>query len=153
MDIQERIKHMGQPLLALTVVTAILSIGGIVTSIAPATDGEAYAYARIALGLIGVSGAALIVFGRDYGKLGLTVVLAWAAIQSVFYATVPDGNYTRQLFDGLLGVSSQTVINGEVTEFSAIGLNLVGIAMLAFAAYCRSQLVDWQNRATRGFQV
>lgn len=152
MDIQERFGNMGRPLQVLTVLTALLSIGGIVTSITPVIDGEAYANTRLALGLAGATGAALILFGRDYGKSGLMVVMAWAAMQSIYYATVPDGNYSKQLVDVFMGVSSEVSING-VTDYNAIGLNLVGLAMLAFAYSCRSRLADWQNRETRGFQV
>lgn len=153
MNFGERIDHMGKQLLALVVVTAVLSIGAIATSIGVAADGETFGYTRIALGLVGLVGAVLILVGNDYGKMGLTVVMTWAVVQSIFYATAPDGNFTRQLFDGLLGASSSTTINGEVTEFSAIGLNLVGLVMLGFAYMCRKQVTYWENRATRGFTV
>lgn len=153
MDIRQRIEAMSKQLLVLAIVTAVLATGGIVTSIQPALDGEAYGYTRLALGIVGLLGAALIAFGSDFGKSGLMVVLAWAAIQSIFYATVPDGNMTRQLIDGLLGSSSQVAINGVITEFSAVGLNLVGLAMLIFAWASRKHVTYWQNRATRGFTV
>lgn len=151
MNVAERIDQMGKQLLALVIVTAVLSVGGIVMSLGLAADGEAFGYTRIALGLVGLVGAVLILVGNDYGKMGLTVVLAWAAVQSIFYATVPEGNYTRQLIDALAGASSSTTINGEVTEYSAIGINLVGLVMLGFAYMCRKQTTNWENRATRGF--
>ncbi len=153
MNIAERIEHMGKQMLALVIITAVLSIGAIVTNIGAAADGETYGYTRIALGLVGLAGAVLIVVGKDYGKMGLTVILAWAAIQSVYLASVPDGNLTRQLVDGLVGASNQTTINGTVTEFSATGLNLVGLVMLGFAYMCRKQVTYWENRATRGFSM
>ena len=153
MDFNARMSHMGKQLIALVVITAVLSIGGIVTSLGLLMDGEAYGYSRVALGVLGVAGAVLILVGNDYGKIGLTLVMAWGLIQSVFFATEPDGNFTRQLFDALAGASSSTTINDEVTEFSAIGLNLVGVAMFAFAYACRKQSDYWKNRATRGFAV
>lgn len=153
MNIQERVGSMSRPLQVLVALTAVLSVGAVVTSIGPALDGEAYGFARIALGVIGVIGVGLVLFGSDYGKTGLVVILAWAAIQSVYYATEPDGNITRQVVDGLIGVSSETTINGEVTEYSGTGVNLVGLAMFALAWYCREKVVDWKNRATRGFSV
>lgn len=153
MNIAERIEHMGKQMLALVIITAVLSIGAIVTNIGAAADGETYGYTRIALGLVGFAGAVLIIVGNDYGKMGLTVILAWAAIQSVYLASVPDGNLTRQLVDGLVGASNQTTINGTITEFSATGLNLVGLVMLGFAYMCRKQVTYWENRATRGFSM
>lgn len=153
MNIRDRFDHMGKQMLILVAITAILSLGGIITSFGTVIDGETYGYTRIGLGLVGLLGAILILVGHDYGKMGLSVVMAWAAVQSVFYATVPDGNYTRQLIDGLAGSSTSTMINGEVTEFSAVGLNLVGLVMLGFAYMCRKQVTYWENRATRGFQV
>lgn len=149
MNIGQRIEAMGRQLLALVIITAVLALGGIVTSFSAAADGEAYGYTRIALGLLGLVGAVLIVVGNDFGKMGLTVVIAWAAIQSVFYATVPDGNFTRQLFDGLMGITSQTTINGEVSNYSAIGINMVGAAMLIFAYVSRNQPMRWQNRSSQ----
>jgi hypothetical protein len=144
---------MSKPLLMLVVLTAALSLGAIVTSIGPAADGEVYGYTRIALGILGTVGVSLLVFGKDYGKTGLTVVMAWALVQSLFFATEPGGNYTRQVFDAFMGMSSETTVNGEVTDHSAIGLNLVGVFMLGLAYSCRTRLVDWKNGATRGFAV
>lgn len=153
MNITERIEQMGKQMLALVIVTAVLSLGAIIASFSLAIDGEPYGYSRIGLGLVGLIGAVLIMIGNDYGKMGLTVVMAWAAVQSLFYANVPDGNYTRQLIDALAGASSSTTVNGEVTQFSAIGFNLVGLVMLGFAYMCRKQVIYWENRATRGFEV
>lgn len=153
MNIRERISHMGNQLVALVMITAVLSIGGIVTSLGLMIDGETYGYSRVALGMLGIAGAALILVGKDYGKLGLNLVMAWGLIQSVFYASEPGGNFTRQLFDALAGASTSTTVNGEVTEFSAVGLNLVGVALFAFAYACRKQSEYWKNRATRGFAV
>lgn len=153
MNISERIGHMGKELIALVAVTAVLSLGAIFTSFGTVSDGEAYGYTRMALGLVGLVGAVLIVVGNDYGKMGLYVVLAWAGVQSLYFADVPDGNYTRQLFDMFMGASSSTTINGEITEFSEIGINLVGLVMLIFAYFCRTHITHWKNRATRGFEV
>lgn len=153
MDIGERIEQMGKQMVTLVVITSVLSLGGIITSFGVVADGEPFGYTRIALGLLGLAGAVLILVGNDYGKMGLMVVMAWAAIQSIFYATVPDGNFTKQLFDGLAGSYSQIAVGGEVTEYSAIGLNLVGLVMLGFAYMCRKQVINWENRATRGFTV
>lgn len=153
MDMQNRLGAMSKPLLVLVVLTAGLSLGAIVTSISAAADGEVYGYTRIALGVVGAAGAALLVFDKDFGKTGLTVVMAWALAQSLFFAAEPDGNYTRQVFDAFMGMSNETRVNGEVTDHSAIGLNLVGVFMFGLAYSCRSRLVDWKNRATRGFAV
>lgn len=151
MNLTTRIEQMGKQLLALVLVTVALSLGDVITSLGDAADGETFGYTRIALGLSGVAGAALVVLGRDYGKPGLMSIMAWAAIQSVFYAKVPDGNYTGQLVDALAGAASQSTVNGTITEYSAIGLNISGLVMLGFAYMGREQITLWVNRATRGF--
>lgn len=145
MNIATRFQSMSRQVQVLIALTAVLAIGGIVTSLSLAAEGEAFGYTRIALGIIGVAGVVLMLAGRDNDKLGLTVILVWAAIQTVYFAEAPDGNYTRQLIDGLAGGSSSTTINGEVTQFSAIGINLVGLGMLLFAYATRSKLPRLQT--------
>lgn len=144
MDIVSRIRSLNQQLLMLVVLTAVLSIGGILTSIGVATDGETFGYTRIALGLLGVIGVIVMLLGNDNGKMGLMVIIAWAAIQTIYYADAPNGNFTRQVIDGLMGRSSSTTINGEVTEFSAFGINLIGLVMLILAYTSRNRLPKWQ---------
>jgi hypothetical protein len=153
MDMQNRLRAMSKPLLVLVVLTAGLSMGAIITNIGPAANGQVYGYTRMALGIVGAIGVSLLIFGKDFGRTGLTVVVAWALAQSLYFASEPDGNYTRQVFDGFMGLSNETTVNGEVTDHSAIGLNLVGLFMLGLAYSCRTRLVDWKNRATRGFAV
>ena len=148
MNIATRFQSMSRQVQILIALTAVLAIGGIVTSLSLAADGEAFGYTRIALGILGVVGVALMLIGKDNGKTGLTVILVWAAIQTIFIADAPDGNYTRQLIDGLAGGSSSTTVNGEVTQFSAIGINLVGLGMLLFAYASRAKLPRLQTATT-----
>ena len=147
MDIGVRVEAMGKRLVVVGAVTAILAIGGIIGGIGPAGDDHTYGYSRIALGLFGVVGAAVLFLGKDHGKTGLMIIMAWAAIQSVYIAELPDGNYTRQLFDGLLGFTNETTVNGETTDYSAIGLNFVGLVMLGSAYSSRDQILRWRNRS------
>lgn len=148
MNIASHIDRMGKQLLALAVLTAILSVGGIVGGIGPASDSEVFGYTRIALGVTGLVGAALLMAGRQYGRTGFVVILVWATAQSLYYADAPDGNYTRQLVDGLIGLSNSTTVNGIVTEYNAVGLNLVGLGMLLFAWACRTHVDRCRNRTT-----
>lgn len=147
MNIASRIDRMGKQLLALAFITAVLSVGGIGGGIGPAGDNETFGYTRIALGIVGLIGAALLAAGRDHGKSGIMVILAWAAIQSLYYADAPDGNYTRQLIDGLIGFSSSTSVNGSVTEYNAVGLNIVGLGMLLLTWASRTHVERWRNRS------
>lgn len=145
MDFQQRMNNMGKGPLALAVVAALLSIGGIVTGLGPLADGETFGFTRVGLGLLGLAGSGLLMFGKDHGKTGWMVLMAWAVIQCVYYATEPDGNYTRQLIDGLLGVSSEKRVNDEITSYEAMGINIVGAAMAIWTYASRSRLALWKK--------
>lgn len=147
MDTQQRISDMGRGPFFLAVVTALLSGAGVAMGIGPALDGDVFGYTRIALGLLGLVAAALLLFGKDRGKTGIVILMVWAAIQCLYYANHVDGNFTRQGYDVLLGVVSQKSVNGEITSYSAMGINAVGLAMLIWAGVSRSRIELWQRRA------
>jgi hypothetical protein len=52
-----------------------------------------------------------------------------------------DGSLTTQLIEVPLSMSSTTSRNGVITEHSAFGINLVGVALTILAVKVRSILV------------
>lgn len=122
---------------ALTLWALVAGLASIGMSVGPALDGEVYGYTRIALGIIGTAGVLTILSGRARYTIGLNLLFGWSLLQLPFISSAVDGNLTRQLVDGLLGVSQSQAINGVVTDFSATGLNLVGIVLTGIALSVR----------------
>jgi len=147
MDIGQRIDDMGKSAALLGAWTAIAGAGAIALNAGAAIDGEGYAICRVVLGLFGLAAAAVFWSGRNYGQDGMLAILAWGVLQIPFYATAPDDNYTTQLIDFFLGASSQTTVNGEITDYSAVGINLVGVAVAGWAGASRKRLDLWRRRA------
>jgi hypothetical protein len=147
MDIGKRIDDMGKSAAALGAWATIASAGAIALSAGDAIDGEGYAISRVVLGIIGLAAAALFWSGRNYGQDGMLAILAWGVLQIPFYATAPGENYTRQLFDLFVGATSQTTVNGEIRDYSQVGINLVGVAVAGWAGASRKRLDLWRRRA------
>lgn len=146
MTIIERINAMGKSAALLGAWTAIASIAAIVMNTSPAMDGDGYAICRVLIGAVGLVAVVLFWSGKHFGQPGMLAILAWGALQVPYYATAPDQNYTTQLFDLFAGASSSTTINGEIIEFSQVGFNLVGIAVVIWAGSARKRLNLWQRR-------
>jgi len=146
MDIGQRIDDMGRSASLLGAWAMVASGLSILLNAGDAVDGEGAAISRIVLGLIGLA-AALFWSGRNDAKDGLCGILVWGVLQIPCYASAPDGNVTKQLFDGFLGATSQTTVNGEITSYSQVGINLVGVAVVIWASTCRGRLDLWRRRA------
>lgn len=145
--LSKRITDVGRSAALLGSWVVIASLGSIVINARDTIDGDGPAIVRVALGLFGLAAGALFWSGRDFGKPGLLAILAWGALQIPVYAWQPDGNPTKQLFDLVLGMSSRTVVNGDVTGFSQVGINLVGVAVTIWATMCRDRLDLWRRRS------
>jgi uncharacterized membrane protein YuzA (DUF378 family) len=145
MDIGKRIEDMGRSAALLGGWVLVASAMSIVLNVGDAIGGDGPALSRIVLGVFGLAAAGLL--WSNSGKDGLYAILVWGALQIPYVATQPDGNFTKQLFDAFLGGSSQTTINGEVTDYSRIGINLVGIAVMIWAGSCRARIDLWRRRS------
>lgn len=146
MNIVERINAMGYSTTILGAWTAIASLATIAMNAGAAVDGEGYAICRVAIAVVGLAAGALFWSGRNHGRDGMTAILIWGVLQIPFYATADGQNYTTQLADFFAGVSSSTTVNGEYTEFSQVGVNLLGIAITAWAVSARKRLDLWSRR-------
>lgn len=147
MNIAQRIYDMGRSASVLGVWVLIASVGAIVTNATDAFDGEPYAFTRIVIGILGLAAASVLWSGRNYGKDGLRLIMLWAALQIPAFAQIPDGNFFKQFIDFPLGMESSTTINGVVTDYSQIGVNLIGIALLIWARSCQERLDLWRRRS------
>ena len=142
----KQIADMGRSAALLGAWVAFASALSIALNATDAIEGDGPAIIRVALGSCGLAAGSLFWSGHDLGKPGLRAILIWGIVQIPVYAWQPDGNPTKQLFDLVLGASSQTVVNGEVTNYSQVGINLVGVAIVAWASMSRARLDLWRRR-------
>ena len=147
MNISERIGQVGKLAAAIGAWAIIASVGEFVRSGGDAIDGEGYAIARVILSIIGLAAAGLFWSGRNFGQDGMRAIMAWGILQIPYYASAPDGNWTRQFVDFFLGASSETRVNGQITEYSQVGINVMGIIVAALAARTLPRLDLWRRRA------
>jgi hypothetical protein len=112
-------------------VSALLGAGSIL-------DGETPAIGRSLIGLVGLAGGALLWTRPQRGGF---ICLVWAVLQIPYVVWNLDGSPTTQLIEVPLSASSTTSRNGVITSESAIGINLVGVALAILAAKVRSVLV------------
>lgn len=114
--------------LLVPLVVAALVAAGLAVSVGPALGGETAALGRLALGTLGLAAAALL---RARPALGYRLALAWAALQVPFVAWTPEGGSpTTQLLAVPLSFTSATTVNGATTSYLAVGVNLVGVALV-----------------------
>ncbi|HYJ13102.1 MAG TPA: hypothetical protein VEW66_05905, partial [Thermomicrobiales bacterium] len=83
---------------------------------------------------------------------GMRAIMAWGVLQIPYYASEPDGNWTRQLVDLFLGASSETLVNGEITDYRQVGVNVMGIIVVALATRSLPSLDLWRRRANSPVQ-
>jgi len=123
---------------ALVLSAAIGLVGALsaVGTVTGAASGEVAVVGQGLVGLVGVAAAILMVVRPRQGWL---LALAWALIQIPFYAWTPDGSPTAQALQLPITMTQSTKVNGVLTAYSSIGINLVGII---FAVWLRA----WRSR-------
>ncbi|MGH2535736.1 MAG: hypothetical protein ACRDJW_26085 [Thermomicrobiales bacterium] len=131
--------RLGRSGALLAAYCAIVGLVSVVVSIGPAVDGEVPAVARAFLGLLGLAGGVLL-WPRQPVGLGWMLCMVWAVIQIPFYAWNTEGSPTEQFIAFPITASSRTTVNGEVTSFSEIGVNVVGIVLATLLARRRERL-------------
>ncbi len=132
------------PIAILAVCAMVLGAASFVLGAIAALDGQTPAIGRTLIGLLGVGGGWLLWTRPERGGL---VCLAWAAVQIPYFVWNFDGSPTTQLIDFPLSASSTSSRNGVITSQSAIGINLVGVALTILAVKVRSLLVVDQLHA------
>ncbi len=143
--LKSRVETLGRGLSLVAGYALVAGFLSIVLSISAMADGEAYGFTRAAIGIVGIAAGLLVLSGKDLGIDGWQALVLWAALQTPVYADEKGGNYFRQVFDVPAAASSSTTINGVMTEYSQIGINLVGVALLIIVFRLRER---W-NRSQR----
>ena len=128
--IMSRVETLRRGLALVSGYALVAGVLSIVLSISAMAEGEAYGFTRAAIGLVGIAAGLLVFTGKEIGIDGWRVLVLWSALQVPVYADTKGGNLFRQLVDLPAAFSSSTTINGVVTEYSQIGFNLVGVALL-----------------------
>ncbi len=137
--LQERIDLLGRSLALLASYALIVGAISIIQNIGGLADGEVPAAIRLALGVVGVAAGLLVWTLRRVGIDGWQALMAWSVAQVPFVAWSVDGNALRQLWDVLLGISSETTVNGVVTSSEHYGLNAVGIVLAIWSSRTRER--------------
>jgi hypothetical protein len=134
-----------RPALLAALAIYALAIGAVssVLGVIDTVDGRVPAAARTVIGLVGIAGGALL-WQRPFP--GSLVCLLWAVMQIPYFAWNLEGSPFSQFIDVPLGASSQTTRNGEVTSYSYVGINLVGVGLTVLAARVRSSVMDEERR-------
>jgi len=137
--LQERIDLLGRSLALLASYALVVGAISVVRNLGGIADGEAPATIRFVLGVIGVAAGLLVWTLRRVGIDGWQALMVWCAVQVPFIAWSVEGNALRQVWDVLLGVSSETTVNGVVTSSEHYGLNAVGIVLAIWASRTRER--------------
>jgi hypothetical protein len=126
------------PIALLAVYSAVVGAVSFVLGATDALDGQSPAIGRTIIGVVGLIGGGLLWTQPQRGGL---LCLAWAVAQIPYIVWNLDGSLTTQLIEIPLSMSSTTSRNGVITEQSAFGINLVGVALTILAVKVRSLLV------------
>jgi hypothetical protein len=135
--LQHRVDTLGMSLALLSTYTLVVGTISVVANTSGMADGKTVAIIRIVLGIIGIAAGTLVWTRGRVGIDGWQALMAWSTAQVPFIAWSAEDNATRQVWDVLLGFSSETTVNGVVTVSEQYGLNAVGIGLA---------LWTWQNR-------
>ncbi len=127
--------------LILSGLTAVIGTVSVATNLSGALDGGVPSACRAALGAVGVLAGVLLWLRPDLGwRLGWL----WALVQIPIYAWSPDGSPTAQALSIPLSFTSKATMNGVITSYSALGINLVGIIL--FVVFQRLRIkAGWRN--------
>jgi hypothetical protein len=137
--VQERIDLLGRSLALLATYALVVGAISVVRNLGGIADGEAPATIRLVLGVVGVAAGVLVWTLRRVGIDGWQALMVWSVAQVLFIAWSVEGNALRQLWDVLLGVSSETTVNGVVTSSEHYGLNAVGIVLVIWTSRTRER--------------
>ena len=127
------------------ILAGVIGLIGAVSAVGSASEiagGQAVSSIAVAgqglLGILGLASAALLILRP---RQGWVLAMAWALIQIPFYAWTPDGSPTAQVLSLPITMSESSKVNGVLTSYSAIGINLVGVIFAAWLRAWRSRFV------------
>jgi hypothetical protein len=145
-----RMEILGRSLTLLAAYAVVIGAISVALNAGDAIDGEVPALVRLALGVWGVGAGWLLWSGQRLGIDGWRAVMIWSVIQIPLYAWNTDGSPFVQVLEFPAAFTSETTVNGEVTDYSKIGINLVGVALVAWTSSTRER---WGLRGQRSVAV
>lgn len=143
-DLRARAETLGRALALLATYAIVIGALSIAMNIGPAINGEVPALIHAVLGVWGLAAGIMLWTGRRAGIDGWRAVMLWAVVQIPFFAWNTEGSPFVQVLEFPLSIYSQTTVNDEITAYSAFGINLVGVALTAWASRTRER---WEKRA------
>ena len=138
-DLQASRQRDARKALVLAGVIGLVGAVSVVSNVPEALGGSVAAGGRVLVGALGLTAAVLM---RLQPSNGWLLAMAWALVQIPFYAWSPEGSATSQALQLPLTVTSSSSVNGQLTAYSSIGVNLAGAI---FAAWLRF----WQEKFGR----
>jgi hypothetical protein len=141
-----RMDRLGRSLTLLAAYAVVIGALSVAINAGGAIDGEVPSLVRLALGMWGVGAGWLLWSGQRVGIDGWRAVMIWSLIQIPLYAWNTEGSPFVQVLEFPAAFSSQTTINGEITESTKMGVNLLGIALVAWTSSTRER---WGRRGPR----
>lgn len=124
--------------LVLAAVVGLIGVASVVTYSQDALNGSVVGIGRVAVGLLGLAAAVLL---RLRPQQGWLLAMAWAIVQIPVYAWSPEGSLNLQAINVPLAMTNSTRVNGVVTAYSSVGVNLVGLVLAAALKAFKSTLV------------
>src|SRR5215203_7135979 len=152
-SLMSRVESLRRGLALISGYAIVAGVLSIVLSVSAMADSEAYGFTRAAIGLVGIAAGLLVLSGKEIGIDGWRALVLWSTLQVPVYADTEGGNLFRQLFDLPAAFTSSTTINGVVTEYSQLGFNLVGIALLIVVYRLRDRWNISQRARARSLAV
>lgn len=146
-SLTQRFADLGRGPAILGIAAFVMGVISIGMNLDPALGGDGVALSRVVLGLLGVGGGVLLWLGRNFGMDGRRLILIWSILQVPSFAERPDGNVTEQVIDFFLGATNENRVNGDLTSYSAIGINLIGVILVIWAQKSAGRLDLWRRRA------
>lgn len=128
-SVKEQFATRRRALIVLVIYAVV--VGGVtfLVNAGAAAGGEAQAMSRAIIGLVGIAGGIFAWTLRSGPVSGWHILMAWALVQIPVVAWSPAGSPTLQIIALPLGMTSSVEVNGELTSYSQIGINLVGVAL------------------------
>ena len=106
--------------------TGAMGAASTIAYVGPAVGGNVPDLCRALLGVLRLA-AALVLWLEP--RTGWLLAQVWAVIQIPVVAWNTDGSPTLQILSLPLAATSQTSVNGQITSYSQIGINLVGVIL------------------------
>jgi hypothetical protein len=138
-DLQASRQREARKALILAGVVGLIGAVSIVSNVPDALSGSVSAGGRVAVGVLGLAAAVLMRLRPSNGWL---LAMAWAVVQIPFFAWSPDGGATAQALQLPLTITSSSSVNGQLTAYSSVGVNLAGVAFVMW-------LRLWQGKFDR----